>query len=102
MIGDDHFKSNAIAVAHFLHRPNATINSEHDLDALLGQPFQGFIVQSIAFIDAIGNVGHHIGAKSLQGLHQQRRRGDTVSIEIAINCNRLVLTDGPTNATDRL
>ena len=66
-------------------RADAAIYCDDQVHAALSQFVQGFVVQPIAFVKAIGDMPIHVRAQGRQHLHQQGGGGHAVHIVVAIH-----------------
>ncbi len=94
VVGDDELQAQAVAVSHFFHGADAAVHRDNQRRPLLCQRGDGFLVQPVPLVKAVGDVGANVGAQSLKRLHHQHGGGDAVGIVIPIDHNRRVVLNG--------
>ncbi len=87
VIGDDHIQAQPVCVGHLLHRPDATIDRQHHTHAFLSKLGESALIQTIAFVETVGNVRDYLPSQGGQGMSHQCRGGDTISVVIPVDGN---------------
>src|SRR3972149_11842360 len=98
MIGDDQIEAEAARMRSLAPGADPAVDRDHKPGALRLQGTQGFGVKAISFVEAIGDVGPYPGAQPFANAHQERGRGDAVSVVISIHDDRLLVADRGPNA----
>jgi len=99
MIGDDEIDA-ALSVlcegAGWLDSGDAAVDRDDDLCAAVGEGTEGFGVDSVAFFDAMGDVGADVcgGFKAFEGVVEDAGGGDSVDVVIAVDDDLLVVAEG--------
>ena len=102
MIGDDHVQANSIGEGDLLHGANPAVHGDDQGHAVLAQPAQRLLVQTITFVHAIRDVGRHLATQRFQRLGEQRGAGDAVRVKIAVDRDLFAALDGGPDAGDGL
>jgi len=102
VVGDDDVQTQVASVGYLVGSANATIHGDDDFDAFLGQFAQSTLVESISFINAVGDIRLHLRVQGCQGLDEQGSGRHPVGVEITIDGNRLSLSESLAEAGDGL
>ena len=63
VIGDDHVQAERVSVRHLDRRADAAVHSNDQPCACRGDPVQRVVVETVAFIHAVGDVGADVRAE---------------------------------------
>ncbi len=103
VIRDDEVNSNCLRVLRFGNGAHAAIHTDDELHALLlFEQGERVVVQAIAIVHPMRDVGHHVCAKRLKRRHHERCRADAIHIVIAIDRNFFAVVQRLANARHRL
>ena len=83
MVGDHQVHTQLLAKLGFLDGGDAAVYGDDQLYTGLGQSVQGNGIQTVAFLQPSGDIGHAIGAVTAQKVGQQAGGSDTVHIVVA-------------------
>jgi hypothetical protein len=62
------------------------------------EAFQGGVIQAVALLQAVGDVGESLAHQEGETLGEEDGGGDTIGIEVSVDGNGLPLLQGTTNA----
>ena len=94
VVADDQIQAQRAGVFGLARRADAAVHRQHHAETALRQHIQGFIVQAVAFIEAVGDVRLGVAAQGTQHLHHQGGRGHPVHVVIAVDRHGLAAVDG--------
>jgi hypothetical protein len=75
-------------------RGDATIDGDDELRALVGELGDGFGVEAVAFLDAVGDVELDRAAQEGDGVPENGSGGDAVNVVVAVDDDSLAIADG--------
>ena len=93
VVRDDYVQAQRAGVRDFVHGANAAVHRDQQISLARDQR-NGFRVEPVALIHAIGNVRAHLRAGRLQGGYEQRRGAYAVRVKIAVDAESLAALDG--------
>ena len=69
VVGDDHIHAQRVGEVHLLHAGDAAVHGDQQAGALAVQVLDGITAQSVAILDAAGDIVQHVGAAALEIVH---------------------------------
>ncbi len=95
MIADDQIESDSLRVIGFGQGSDSTIHRHCQFHTLRLQFVERVGVESVAFVESVGDVFTHVGVQRREHLHHQRRRRHAVGVVVAVDGNRFTFGNGP-------
>lgn len=94
VVGDDDIQTQVTPVGYLFGGTDATINGDYDLGAPLDQFAQSILVEPIPFVNTVRDVGLGLSSQSRKSFYQEGSGCHPIGVEIAIDGDGLLLTDG--------
>ncbi|MBV6467223.1 MAG: hypothetical protein PGMFKBFP_02566 [Anaerolineales bacterium] len=85
MVRDDEVQPEVTRVAGFFGRADSAVHADDESNPVRVEFVERVVVQSVAFLEAVGDVLVDVAAEGAQTLDQQRGGGDAVHVVIAID-----------------
>ena len=85
VVGDDQVDAQLAGQGRLLDAADPAIHGDQQIGLIGGQRADGFGVQPVAFVDAMGDVVADFGAEQFQAQPENRRAGHAVDVVVAVD-----------------
>src|SRR5260370_33058151 len=91
MIGNDQFEAQALGLLGLFEAGDATVHRDHHLGAAGRDLPEGFAVQAVTFLQAMGNVEVRLASQKPESLEKNGAAGDAVNVVVAVYANPAIV-----------
>ena len=101
VVGDDHVNSKLPGKLHLPSGGDAAVHRDDQCDPLLGQVEDRLLIQAVALLQPVGDVGAHPPSQPGEAVGEQTGGGDAVHIVIPVDRHQLSRFQGTAHPEDR-
>jgi len=102
VVGDDHLDALFSGIGHLVHGGDAAVHRDDEGDPLGGEVVDGLVVEAVALLQPVGDVGQDSAPFGAEELRQQTGGGDAVHVVVAVDRHEFFILNCPADARHRL